>query len=41
MGPALEASGQFGPPQPVGDDAPIQQRLIALLGRDPQWSPEA
>jgi uncharacterized protein (TIGR03086 family) len=40
MGPALVASGHYGPPQPVGDDAPIQQRLIALLGRDPQWSPE-
>jgi uncharacterized protein (TIGR03086 family) len=41
MGPALEASGQFGTPQPVADDASIQDRLIALLGRDPYWRPEA
>ena len=34
------ASGQFGTPQPVAGDAPIQERLIALLGRDPHWSPE-
>lgn len=40
MGPALEASGQFGTPQPVADDASIQERLIALLGRDPYWSPQ-
>lgn len=41
MGPALEASGQFGTPQPVADDAPVQERLIALLGRDPHWRPGA
>ena len=41
MGPALHASGQFGTPQPVGEDAPIQDRLLALLGRDPHWSPGA
>lgn len=40
MGPALHASGQFGSPQPVADDAPIQERLIALLGRDPHWRPQ-
>jgi hypothetical protein len=36
----VRASGQFGTPQPVAGDAPIQERLIALLGRDPHWSPE-
>ncbi len=41
MGPALHASGQFGTPQQVGEDAPIQDRLLALLGRDPHWSPGA
>lgn len=41
MGPALEASGQFGTPQPVADDASVQERLIALIGRDPHWRPEA
>ena len=38
MGPALHASGQFGTPQPVADDAPIQDRLIAYIGRDPAWT---
>lgn len=37
MGPALQESGQFGPPQPVADDASAQDRLIALIGRDPGW----
>ena len=35
MGPALHASGQFGTPQPVADDASIQDRLIALLTAGP------
>ena len=38
MGPMLHESGQFGTPQPVADDAPAQDRLIALIGRDPDWS---
>ena len=38
MGPALHESGQFGSPQPVADDAPVQHKLIALIGRDPNWS---
>ena len=37
MGSALHASGQFGTPQPVADDASAQERLIALIGRDPAW----
>lgn len=39
MGPALHESGQFGTPQPVAEDASTQDRLIALIGRDPQWQP--
>jgi hypothetical protein len=27
-----------GPPQPVADEAPAIDRLVALLGRDPQGS---
>lgn len=37
MGPALHESGQFGTPQPVADDAPPQDKLVALIGRDPHW----
>ncbi|MFX0537551.1 maleylpyruvate isomerase family mycothiol-dependent enzyme [Ornithinimicrobium sp. Y1847] len=37
MGPALHASGQFGSPQPVADDAPASDRLLALIGRDRDW----
>lgn len=39
MGPSLQASGQFGAPQPVADDAPADERLMAFLGRDPNWRP--
>lgn len=38
MGPALHESGQFGQPQPVADDASSQDKLMALLGRDPAWT---
>ena len=38
MGPALHESGQFGQPQPVAEDAPAQDKLLALIGRDPAWS---
>jgi uncharacterized protein (TIGR03086 family) len=31
---ALEASGLFASPVPVGDDAPLRIRLLALTGRD-------
>jgi uncharacterized protein (TIGR03086 family) len=30
----LEASGLFASPVPVGEDAPLQVRLLALTGRD-------
>ncbi|MBK8733698.1 MAG: TIGR03086 family protein [Actinomycetales bacterium] len=39
MGPALHESGQFGAPQPVPDDASAVDRLIALIGRNPRWTP--
>lgn len=35
----LQASGQFGPPQPVADGAPMGEQLMAFLGRDPNWRP--
>lgn len=31
----------FGPHVPIADDAPIDQRLMAYLGRDPAWAPTA
>lgn len=39
MGASLQESGQFGTPQAVADDAPAAERLMALLGRDPNWAP--
>ncbi len=35
----LRASGQYGTRVPVADDADVQTRLIAFIGRDPAWSP--
>jgi hypothetical protein len=37
----MRASGQFGPAVPVPDDAPVQDRLIGFIGRDPAWRPPA
>jgi len=34
----LRASGQYGPRVVVPDDADVQTRLIAFIGRDPAWS---
>jgi uncharacterized protein (TIGR03086 family) len=31
--------GLFGPPVPVPADAPVLDRLLAMTGRDPAWSP--
>lgn len=39
MGPALQASGQFGPPVPISPDDTPGRKLIALIGRDPDWQP--
>lgn len=41
MGPALQASGQFGAPVPVAEDAEPIDRLMGLIGRDPLWQPSA
>ncbi len=37
----LAASGQYGPPVSVPDDADAQTRLLGLIGRDPFWTPPA
>ncbi|SDS13145.1 TIGR03086 family metal-binding protein [Microlunatus soli] len=34
---AMRASGQFGPAVSVPADAPVQDRLIGFIGRDPSW----
>jgi uncharacterized protein (TIGR03086 family) len=39
IGQLLRDSGQYGPPVPVPDDAPVQDRLIGFIGRDPSWRP--
>lgn len=38
---ALRSSGQYGPRVPVPDDAPVQDRFIGFIGRDPSWRPPA
>jgi uncharacterized protein (TIGR03086 family) len=35
----LRASGLFGPPVDVADDASATDKLVALFGRDPTWAP--
>ena len=35
----LRGSGQYGPRVPVADDAPVHERLMAFVGRDPAWRP--
>lgn len=34
----LRDSGQYGPAVPVPDDAPVVDRLMGFVGRDPGWS---
>ncbi|GAA4093181.1 TIGR03086 family metal-binding protein [Nonomuraea soli] len=36
FGPGVEV---FGPEVPIGEDASPQDRLLAFIGRDPQWAP--
>ena len=36
---ALTASGMFAAPVAVDDQADIQSKLLARLGRDPSWQP--
>jgi hypothetical protein len=33
------ASGWYGPPAAVAENAPLQDRVVGLLGRDPYWTP--
>jgi uncharacterized protein (TIGR03086 family) len=33
------ANGWYGPPLAVPEDAPLQHRVLGLLGRDPAWAP--
>ena len=35
----LRSSGQYGPAVPVPDDAPVVDRLMGFVGRDPAWQP--
>jgi uncharacterized protein (TIGR03086 family) len=35
----LRQSGQYGPRVPVPDDADVQTKLVAFIGRDPAWTP--
>jgi uncharacterized protein (TIGR03086 family) len=39
MDDVLRSSGQFGAQVPVPDDAPVQDRFVAFIGRDPYWRP--
>ena len=39
MEDVLRTSGQYGPPVPVPDDAPVVDRLMGFIGRDPAWRP--
>lgn len=35
----LRSSGQYGAAVPVASDAPVVDRLMGFVGRDPAWSP--
>jgi uncharacterized protein (TIGR03086 family) len=35
----IRSSGQYGPRVPVPGDADTQAKLLAFIGRDPQWTP--
>jgi uncharacterized protein (TIGR03086 family) len=35
----IRSSGQYGPRVPIEDDADTQAKLLAFIGRDPQWTP--
>jgi uncharacterized protein (TIGR03086 family) len=41
MEDVIRASGQYGPAVPVPEDAPVQDRMIGFIGRDPYWSPSS
>jgi uncharacterized protein (TIGR03086 family) len=40
MAQMLAGSGQYGERVPVPDDADAQTRLLGLIGRDPDWTPD-
>lgn len=37
----MRSSGQYGPAVPVPDDAPVQDRMIGFIGRDPYWTADS
>ncbi|PKH43603.1 TIGR03086 family protein [Nocardioides alpinus] len=37
----LRSSGQYGAPVAVAADAPVVDRLMGFIGRDPAWTPPA
>jgi uncharacterized protein (TIGR03086 family) len=39
MEAVIRSSGQYGPRVPVKDDADAQAKMLAFIGRDPQWTP--
>jgi uncharacterized protein (TIGR03086 family) len=39
MEEVLRSSGQYGPPVAVADDAPVVDRMMGFIGRDPAWQP--
>lgn len=39
MEDVLRGSGQYGPPVAVPADAPVVDRLMGFIGRDPAWTP--
>jgi len=39
MEEVIRSSGQYGPRVPVKDDADAQTKMLAFIGRDPQWTP--
>lgn len=36
---SMRRSGQYGPKVDVPETAPVQDRLLAFIGRDPAWHP--
>ena len=41
MEDVLRGSGQYGPAVTVAPDAPVVDRLMGFIGRDPAWRPPA
>ncbi|MFC6016358.1 TIGR03086 family metal-binding protein [Plantactinospora solaniradicis] len=39
MEDVIRSSGQYGPRVPVKDDADVQTKMLAFIGRDPHWTP--